>query len=95
MNLHKEKNKLSESDFTEVPNLTNIGANTTGKISKLAWLKETVLAQYGSDADLILNSIDEVEGIIRVERQEKKGSLMIPRQLFTCLVYQRNMKLQE
>ena len=95
MNLHKENNKLSESDFTEVPNLTNIGANTTGKISKLAWLKETVLAQYGSDADLILNSIDEVQSTFILRREaRKKGSLMIPRQLFTCLVYQRNMKLQ-
>ena len=73
MNLHKENNKLSESDFTEVPNLTNIGANTTGKISKIAWLKETVLAQYGSDADLILNSIDEVEGIILRREARKKG----------------------
>ena len=42
MNLHqKENNKLSESDFTDgVPNLTNIGANTTGKISKIAWLNK-------------------------------------------------------
>ena len=95
MNLDKENNKMPESDFTDVPNLTNIGANTTGKISKIAWLKETVLAQYGSDADLILNSIDEVEGIILRREARKKGSLMIPRQLFTCLVYQRNMKLQE
>ena len=61
MNLDKENNKLPESDFTDVSNLTKYWGNTTGKISK-TWLKETVLAQY-EDVDLF-EPIDEVKVLL-------------------------------
>ena len=59
-------------------------------------LKETVVAQYGEDARLILDSIDEVEAILQsAVKQGRKVNLMMQRPSSICRDYRKSMNQQE
>ena len=59
-------------------------------------LKETVVAQYGDDARLILDSIDEVEAILlRRQAIGRKVNLMMQRPSSICRDYRKSMNQQE
>ena len=58
-------------------------------------LKETVVAQYGDDARLILDSIDEVEAILLRRQARAKGEFDDAKPSFTCQDYRKNTNQQE
>ena len=53
-------------------------------------LKETVVAQYGDDARLILDSIDEVEAILLRRQARAKVNLMMQRPSSICRDFEKD-----